>query len=385
MTNAYSVTRLYYYTPDGSSTELVDTGYYGQPTFTQCDPGYYCPTPPTNRGTTFISDDGSQIEFISDTAISDWINYGNPTLRDVSGYLMIFRDGTRYRVNSGVVSSIEDRNGNTITITSTAIVDSVGRTISFSPGNPGNSSYAQAITYPGAGGQTRTITIQYAPMSGALRNGFGIETNQQLFSNTGPDYVVTNINPSVITSITLPDGSSYQFLYNSYVELAAVVLPTGGRYEFDWDGLPGDPGGDDMGTFTVTRRVTEVREYPDGSTLAHKQVISYPPIYQAAASGTYTTTVSDYDYTTNSGGQLIQTVNHEFYYAWTSSSPLDHSPWISGREFLTQTYGPNGALLESKTLRGRRKGRCRGRTKATRFWMPRRRTCNNPMIRGSRR
>lgn len=288
MTNAYSVTRLYYYRPDGSSTELADTTYYGQPTFTQCDPGYYCPAPPTNRGTNFISDDGSQVQFVSDTAISDWINYGTPTVRAPSGYL-IFRDGAKYRVNGGVVASIEDRNGNLLTISPTSIVDSVGRTTTFAAGTPTSGDYTQSLTYPGMNGQTHPIDIQWGPMSEALASGQSIQTYLQLFPNltgTYPGAEPWTFNPSVIKSIQLADGSEYQFFYNSYAQLAVMILPTGGRYEFDWQGLPGLPGGAQPGSLTVSRCVSAVRDYPNGSTLAHQQIITYPPNHTPTAANT---------------------------------------------------------------------------------------------------
>ncbi|MBV9760502.1 MAG: RHS repeat protein [Acidobacteriaceae bacterium] len=358
MTNAYSVTRLYYYRPDGSSTELVDTTYYGQPTFTQCDPGYYCPAPPTNRGTNFISDDGSQVQFVSDTAISDWINYGTPTVRDPSGYL-ILHDGTKYRVNNGVVASMEDRNGNLVTISPTSIVDSLGRTTTFAAGTSTTGDYTQTLTYPGLNGQARPITIQWGPMSEALASGQSIQTYLQLFPNltgTYPGAEPWNFNPTVMKSIRLNDGSEYQFLYNSYAQLAVMILPTGGRYEFDWVGLPGLPGGAQPGSLTITRCVSAIRDYPNGSTLAHQQIITYPPNYAPTAQGTLTISVADYDYTANSNGVLLRTVNHEYYSYANTTSPLDHSPWITGREFLTQTYTPSGALLESKSTVWAQKG-----------------------------
>jgi hypothetical protein len=63
VSNAYAVTRLYFDRPDGTTTELVDTNYYGQPVLTTCNI-YGADTAPgcsqmANRGRTFVSDDGS--------------------------------------------------------------------------------------------------------------------------------------------------------------------------------------------------------------------------------------------------------------------------------------------------------------------------------------
>src|SRR5688572_32196441 len=54
-----------------------------------------------------------------------------------------------------------------------------------------------------------------------------------LFRSTGASSFST-FNPSRVSAVELPDGRSYQLRYNSYGELARVVLPTGAAFEYDW-------------------------------------------------------------------------------------------------------------------------------------------------------
>ena len=93
------------------------------------------------------------------------------------------------------------------------------------------------IIYKGFGGVQRTLRVNYAYLqdAGSLRSGYSIQTYAQLFPNTGLA-INTNYNPKIVRSVTLPNNQQYQFQYNSYGELARVVLPTGGAFEYDYDG-----------------------------------------------------------------------------------------------------------------------------------------------------
>lgn len=99
------LTRLTFVAPDGTETEMVDATYNGQvKDRTSCLTGH-------SRGTVWYSTNGSGMTFISDTPISDMISFD---VKVVSGNLMM-RDGTKYRIDRGSLTSIRDRNGNTIT------------------------------------------------------------------------------------------------------------------------------------------------------------------------------------------------------------------------------------------------------------------------------
>lgn len=100
----YTLTRLTFTMPDGTEYELRDQNTNGQPL-----PRIGCNTG-ASRGTVFISADSSDMTFISDTTIYDYVGLTAQTFAP-SGYLML-RDGTRYRIDSGRVTWIRDRNGN---------------------------------------------------------------------------------------------------------------------------------------------------------------------------------------------------------------------------------------------------------------------------------
>lgn len=101
------LTRLQFYAPDGSMVELYDKKNQGNAAsynFCTWSGGY-------NRGRVFVTADGESMTFISDSDISDNPNNGTHHEFAPTGYLL-FRDGTRYRIVSGAVTWIRDRNGN---------------------------------------------------------------------------------------------------------------------------------------------------------------------------------------------------------------------------------------------------------------------------------
>lgn len=114
-----SLTRLTFTAADGTEYEFRDaqTGLDGRPVTIGC--GAALP----NRGRHWVTADGSFASFRSDAAITD---IGNTTPSDsqesgtvsstfrVSGDLVL-RDGTRYRLDEGLVTSMQDRNGNRLT------------------------------------------------------------------------------------------------------------------------------------------------------------------------------------------------------------------------------------------------------------------------------
>ena len=166
---AYSITRLTFTSPDGTEYELRDQLTGGQP----ANNGLCNYLNPPSRGTVFITSDGSAATFISDTTIYDQPISPNPGEIYPSGYFLL-RDGTRYRIDNGLVSWVRDRNGNKLTFSYdgnnrvSTITDSLKRqiTITYNTG-PGTSDQ---ITYKGFGGAARLILVNYASLANALRS-----------------------------------------------------------------------------------------------------------------------------------------------------------------------------------------------------------------------
>jgi len=321
----YSLTRLTFIAPDGTEYEFRDQATGGQQKITPCGGTGF------NRGTVFVTADGSAATFISDTAVYDIAGTG--TLYP-SGYLML-RNGLRYRIDSGQVSWMRDRNGNELTFGYgqygvTSITDSLNRQITVSYADFQTVFFDQ-ISFKGFGGASRSIRINYSALHNVLRTNrpgdlSTVQTLHALFPELTGSSSTFN-DPYKVSSVVLPDGiQQFQFLYNVYGELARVVLPAGGLYEYDFvagpsaenpDGVYGVPEPE------IYRKVSEKRTYKDATTLERKTVFSG--------------TVDDFDV----NGTLLSRQKHYFYGDPTSSGsvgspPFNYPAWNDGKEYQTE-------------------------------------------------
>jgi RHS repeat-associated protein len=333
--HVWTLTRLTFTAPDGTEYELRDQLTNGRPDHPICAP--------LNRGRVFVTSDGASATFISDADVSDYL-YDNPANPPQSGYLTL-RDGTRYRIDGGLVTWMRDRNGNKLTFTyasqkPVSITDSLNRQVTISYGSPGG--YDQ-ITFKGFGGATRSIKVHLTNLQYALRSDFSLQTYQQLFPELNGSYN-TPANVAVVAGVELPNGKQYQFLYNSYAELARVVLPTGGAIEYDY--AAGLTNGAASGYFAgveknIYRRVIERRVYPDGGSgvnYASRMTYSRPE-----------TTTTNLGYVVmdqyNSFGTLLTRSSHHFYGSPRLSfnqKPTEYPGWKDGREYQTIEYAADG-------------------------------------------
>jgi hypothetical protein len=146
----YTMTKLTFVTPDGTEYDLRDQATDGQPLIANQCGGLQG----GSRGAIFKTSDGSGVTFISDTNIYDKTSIPTGQAGSwnliVSGYLLL-RDGTRYRIDSGGVSWIRDRNGNLVY----SQTDAINRQITMTTLVDGSDQ----ITYKGYAGAVRTITI----------------------------------------------------------------------------------------------------------------------------------------------------------------------------------------------------------------------------------
>jgi YD repeat-containing protein len=349
----YVLTRLTFTTPDGTEYELRDQPTGGQPFNVHSET---CAGGPINtaRGPVFVSADGSAMTFISDSQIQEGVGTG---VYFPTGHLML-RDGSRFRIEEGVVKWIRDRNGNRLDFTYdefkqvTEIVDSMKRKVTITYWNPQQNIWFDEITYKGFGGAERKIKVHYTNMVNVLRSGtaqgsslYTIKRVNQLFSElNGAD--PNDHNPWVISSVELPDNRHYRFYYNSYSEIARVELPTGGAYEYDFPAVSGvinvqTPHPD--GGFTVekhvVRRLLERRVYPDGQTLERRTVYTATDV-----GGDTVVEVMHKNFT----GQIQAHTKH--YFESTSNSSftrqaIAYPAWQDGKEVKTQSYSDSGALL----------------------------------------
>src|SRR6185295_14106567 len=335
-----TLTRLTFIAPDGTEYELRDQATNGQPVLATCT-AY-------NRGSVFVTADGTAATFISDTDISDY-QYDNPANVPPSGYMML-RNGTRYRVSGGKVIWMNDRNGNKLTFIHdtyarmTSVTDSLNRQVTINY-DAGGGAY-QEITYKGFGGATRSLKVYFANLSTVLRSDFTLLTTYQMFpelNGSGNGYH----NPLVVSAVELPNGKQYQFRYDSYAELTRVVLPTGGAIEYDYAaGLTDSTSGVISGQAQkeVYRRVIERRVYPDGGS--GSGFASWTTYSRPESSTTNAGYVTTDQYNVN--GTLLTRALHYFYGSPRASffqQPTEYPAWTDGREYKTETFAVNGTTL----------------------------------------
>jgi RHS repeat-associated protein len=330
------LTRLTFTAADGTEFELRDKLTGGQPTNLT---SVSCGSNGNSRGTVFVTADGSAATFISDTAIYDykWKPMGVNDQFRPSGYLWL-RDGTRYRIDNGLVTWMQDRNGNRLSFTYnatriTTATDSLNRQVTFS--YAGGSTAYDEISFKGFGGQSRSIKIWKASLGSVLRSG-SPQTYAQLFPDFTGASSFTQFNPQKVSAVELPNGRTYQFRYNTYGELARVELPTGGIIEYDWINA-----NTIMTEGVIYRRVSERRVYKDGSTLENKVTYSNPGLGQGVD-------VKTFD---NTGTLLAFSRHYHSGSALDSLSSQDTTP-ISyplnleeGREIQTDVLNTNGTTV----------------------------------------
>lgn len=197
------------------------------------------------------------------------------------------------------------------------------------------------------------------PIEELLRAGEAIRPFNQLFPQilnaSGTPY-----NPTKIASVTLPDNRQYTFQYNSYGELARLVLPTTGAYEYDWDkgvsdGWPGGElysayaGGGGIGFY---RRVVERRVYSDGgtgNTYASRQAFGRPETWSPPSNAGYVV-VRHYGVVSETDPRSQELHFHNGS-AWQSlfAGPQSYPQWTAGKEWKTETLTPAAALLRRLT------------------------------------
>ena len=313
----------------------------------------FCSTGPP-RGNEFVTHDGTSATFVSESPIVDRNRYNTNTEQILlpTGY-MVLRDGTYYRIANGLVDWIRDRNGNLTTFSYgtnssdtltyrkvMTITDSLNRVVSFQ-----YFANYDVITFKGFNGAQRTLTINRSSLSSALRADFqaaGVKKPSELFVGITPEVNETVYNPSVVSSITMPDNRSYQVTYNQYAEVARVVLPTGGAIEYDM--MPGSGLVSDESTgqlvYQILRRAEKRRVYVNQTDTTPVELTTYSAdIYNVI-------TVDHLD--PQNSNQLLAREKHYFYGDPVASlfvqQPATPGP-LEGREYKTEYFNvANGTV-----------------------------------------
>jgi RHS repeat-associated protein len=343
-----SVTRLTFTAADRTEYEMRDVLTDGEPIHIAC--GTNIP----ERGTDFVTTDGSAATFRSDTVIRDGtVNQQGSTATVIrpSGFLML-RDGTRYRIDNGLVSWLRDRNGNRLTFVYeeqqgvikprvTQITDSLNRrvTVQYPPGQ-------DVITFKGFGGEPRTVIVYRTNLGNAFppESPYTVKQLRELFPGL-TDFPDLN-DPQVASGVVLPNGQAYTFYYNEYAELEDVYLPTGGRFHYAYQAGLNDGEGGETGWFQGTVRLAIYRRLKErtvygNSNLELRTTISRPE-NKASTLG-----FVEVDQLSATGVRLRR--ERHFFFGRAAKS-LDqtstaYSSWRDGKEHRTETVSAGGAVL----------------------------------------
>jgi len=364
--------------PDGTEHQFVDQQSQGSiMTF----PVPNCDDPPVSaRGTTWVSTEDSSTTFVADTAPPEMMgtmdNFGVESFYGPSGY-MLKKDGTRYRIDGGLVSWIRDRNGNRTDFTYDSnkrvktATDSLGRQVSIDYDvndttlSPDGTAYglSDQIHFNGINGTPRTIRITKNTLTNALRAGYTPQTTSQLWPNLGQygnNGVQISDQIQIASALWMPDGRAYKFQYNSFGELARVELPTGGAVEYDHDYTINYTDGLGQAYHVLQpgpflRHVTERREYTDknnAGSLTKKTTFSniYPEGYSG---GTVTPQPIVVDQKDNNNVLLSRTKHYFIGHPMNinkTQTLVQAPPWDNGLERSTEIIDPSDGLTVLKRI-----------------------------------
>lgn len=368
------LTRVVFTAPDGTELELRDRATYGRPFLTgQTNPP---------RGKVFVSADGTAATFITDEATTDDpVAMGAAPAGDEEENLWLFKpdgfllfaDGTRYRIDDGLVSWIRDRNGNLVTFVYDAggrvitITDSLGRVVTVSyhdrqdPADPSKTArdYDQ-ISFAGFQGQPRSIVVRHRKLSetGVLRADFPAGDSHRTRGKLFPQYEQGAggslvFDADVVTTVELPDGRVYRLLYNHHGEVARVVVPTGGAIEYDYRA--------DYSSVSVQRALWRRRVYEGGGGATQSGDVGAPTLTQtyksertgSVAAPPYRTAVTaeQWQGPDGKGGTLLTRERHHFR-GWANSVQAGfYPPAMDGREEKAETLATSGDADTATVLR----------------------------------
>lgn len=244
---------------------------------------------------------------------------------DSTGVLRM-KDGTQiaFALQGGtggyvLPTQVKDRNGNYITVNYTgtgqqisSIVDTVGRTVSFSYNTDGTLA---SISKSGFGNASRTWTFSYTSLT--LSYSFASS-----LTVTAPS------SAKVLSSITFPNSTVQTFSYNGYGELTEVDLKSSssalrGKVLVAWESAPG-------GGWTTSPTPASVGNN-DGTT-TNTWSLSF---------GSYTTTVTD----PNSTATTTSFINSG---SWNDGLPSQQQIGSTAIKTTTNSWGQDSSSLNPR-------------------------------------
>jgi RHS repeat-associated protein len=254
-------------------------------------------------------------------------------------------------------NSIEDRNGNLATTSFQSdstkgniygnITDTLGRQV-FSASAIVSDTNTIQVSGLGASYTLnwQSANINFTPNS--IQVGPNPCTGSQLGSDVSSNYVVK--------TLTLPNGKSFQFYYDSqYGLLNKIVYPTGGYISYQWGfnslsqfiSLPGYPlnSGFTCDTLYDYPAITQRTVSYDGVNIAEKQTFSYstswpPPAQNGGAWSSKQTIVTTYD--------MVRNTHFQTSYTYAGFSTSQGGPSVPMEQSIVYKDF-NGSVLKTVT------------------------------------
>jgi RHS repeat-associated protein len=129
-------------------------------------------------------------------------------------YTVIDVDGNSMQLRGGLITT-----------------DTLGRPLMAVTGDPNCPKWS----LPLFGGNTGTITTCYSAYT--FQTAFG-QPNIAEATVPGGLANINNFTPSLMTSLTLPNTTAWNFAYDQYGDLSSITLPTGGQISYTWQTIP---------------------------------------------------------------------------------------------------------------------------------------------------
>ena len=219
-----------------------------------------------------ITPDGSHITNLqADPGASPMFLDGNGVLySSVSALVNPYPGNPAATINAGGFN-VSDPSGNQITVGANGWTDSIGRQIPGSfvgPGLTSSSTYGDATNglvspeddpmpgvpssdysrcngattaarqwdVPSVNGTTQQYTFCYEDVN--YQTAFNVSASGHNLCCYPPgtvNYAEASGSIRLLYEIVLPDNTNYQFLYDTYIDLTKITLPTGGSISYTWD------------------------------------------------------------------------------------------------------------------------------------------------------
>jgi len=126
---------------------------------------------------------------------------------------------------ASAISTERDSNGNIQSVFPGGM-DTLGRSLVTQITGTNSVQYR----YKDSGGNDQVYTVNFQPLT--------ITTAFNIIGSLGKLIGESSLTRQVESSLTLPNGSSYTFAYDSYGSLISIGLPTGGVIDYTWQNFP---------------------------------------------------------------------------------------------------------------------------------------------------